>query len=129
MQNEFENNVDAFASTIKSLYFNETKRLTQKIQQQDAEIKELQLTCSNHTTTIQQLNESISTLQKSNEDLKAQLQEKEVLLEKSNSAVDLKFEVSLEGESLESCEKKITYNKTSSPVSKTNNSEVPNKVV
>lgn len=142
LQNDFESNVDAFASTIKSLYLNETKALKQKVQQQNAEIKKLQLTCSDHATNIQQLKEIVSTLQKSNEDLKAQLQDKETFLENLNSAIDLKSEVLIEEESFESCEEKITYDKRISSLSysfshspapkmhqKRSNSELPNKVV
>ena len=125
------------------MYLNETKVLKQRVQQQDTEIKELQLTCNNHAATIQQLKETVSILQKSNEDLKAQLQDKEIVLENLNSAIDLKSdsEASLEEENFGSCEKETTYQRignlsysfshSSTPKmrQKRSNTELPNKVV
>lgn len=132
------------------MHLNETKTLKQKIEQQNAEVKRLELNCTNNATTIQQLEETISILKKSNEDLKqsnedlkVQLQTKETLLENLNkSTADLEFEVSFEETSFDSCEEETTCNKrvsgrlhsySSSPTSQTHRnrscSELPNQVV
>ena len=101
-------------SKISSFHFNETKLLNQKLEQeklkleqQSTEIEKLQLTCAKNVANIKQLNETITTLQNSNEDLKAQLQEKVEFLESlnSSSATDFEFE---EEVSFESCEQETT---------------------
>ena len=120
MQNDFEKTVAHFTATINTLYLNETKLLKQKIEEQDTEIRKLQLTCSNYATTVQQMKESISTLQNSNDDLKKQLQDKEELLDSLNrsyATVDFESEVSLEEMSFETCEEETTYNKRISSLS------------
>ena len=93
------------------MHFNETKALKQKIEEQNAEINKLQLNCTDYATTIQRLEETVSALQNSNENLKAQLQEKEMLLETLNSSVTFESEVSLENVSFGSCEEETTYGK------------------
>lgn len=121
-QNDFEKMLSACTSKISSFHFNETKLLNQKLEQerlkleqQSAEIEKLQSTCAEHTATIQQLNETITILQNSNEDLKLQLQEKE----------NFEFESEEEEVIFESCKEETTNNKivsslphsfTSSPV-------------
>ena len=127
------------------MHLNETKALKQKIEQQNAEIKKLQSNCTEYTTSIKKLEETISTLQDSNEGLKAQLEEKEALLEVlNNSSVTFESEVSLENVSFGSCEEETAYNKrvsimsysySSSPDSATQTqrkrsfSELPNQVI
>ena len=141
--------LSAFTSKISSFHFYETKLLNQKLEQerlkleqQSAEIEKLQLTCAEHITTIRQLNETIATLQDSNEDLKSQLKEKENLLESLNSSSTFEFESEEEEVTFESCEEETTNNKivstlphsfTSSPVlhvrEKRCHSELTNKVI
>ena len=98
LQNGFENIINEFTSKISNFHFHEIKTLKQQIEQQNAEIAKLH-------TAMQQLKETVSTLQTSNEDLKSKLQEKEGLLEKLryNSV----FEE--EGESFEICEEETSY--------------------
>ena len=71
----------------------------------------MHLNCTHYATTIQHLEETVSALQNSNENLKAQLQEKETLLETLNSSVTFESEVSLENVSFGSCEEETTYDK------------------
>ena len=90
LQDEFEKAVNQFSSRIYNLYLNETKILKQQVKQQNAEIKRLELQCTDYVKTIQQLEET-------NEALKEQLQERETLLESLNkSASDFEPEVSFE---------------------------------
>ena len=104
------------------MHLNETKALKQKIEQQNAEIKKLQSNCTEYTTSTKKLEETISTLQNSNEGLKAQLEEEEALVEiLNNSSVTLESEVSLENVSFGSCEEETveetTYNRRVSSMS------------
>lgn len=119
LQNEFHQVVTDFTTTINSLYLSETKKLKEKIEEQDGEIKNLQLTCSDHAAIIQQLKDTISALQSSNDDLNTQLQDKEKLLERfnSNSTVDFESDVSLEEISFETCEEEASCNKRASSLS------------
>ena len=90
LQDEFEKVVNQFSSRIYNLYLNETKVLKQEVKQQNAEIKRLELQCTDYAKTIQQLEET-------NEALKEQLQERETLLKSLNkSAGDFESEVSFE---------------------------------
>ena len=106
LQNGFEKIINEFTSTISKFHFHETKTLKQQIEQQNAEITKLQLTCTDYDTAMQELKESISVLKTSNEDLKRKLLQKEQLLEKLryNSV----FEE--EGENFEICEEETSYN-------------------
>ena len=141
MQDEFEKVMTDCASTIKSAHLAETNSLKQKIEEQKTEIRGLQLSCSNHTTTIQQLRNTISDLQDSNEYLKAQLQEKEMKLENlSSSTVTVESDVSFENVSFTSCEEEnaanhervgnSSYSNSSTPemYQKKNYLELPNQV-
>ena len=94
------------------MHLNETKALKQKVEQQNSEIKKLQSKCT-------ELEKTISTLQNSNEGLKAQLEEEEALVEiLNNSSVTHESEVSLENVSFGSCEEEnieeTTYDKRGS---------------
>lgn len=136
LQNEFEKVVSQFSSKINSLYLNETMVLKQKIKQQNTEIERLELKCTNHIKTVQQLEET-------NEALKKQLQEKETFLERlNNSAGDFESDVLFEEVSFRSCEEETSsnervssssYSYSSSPVpqirAKGSYSELPNQVV
>ena len=95
------------------MHFTETKTLKQKIEQQNAEIKNLRSNCINYTATIQQLEETISALKNSNENLRAQLQEKEEMLETLNSPfVASESEVSIDFGSYDgSYEEESTYDR------------------
>ena len=119
LQDEFEQAVSKLTNTVNSLYLNKTKALKQKIEQQNAEIKKLELNCTNFTATIQQLEETVLNLKSSNDNLKVQLQEKESLLENLNtSGVNFESEVSFEEEaSSEVCEKETAYDKKISSLS------------
>ena len=143
IQNEFEKVINECASTIKSAHLAETNTLKQKIEQQKTEIRGLQLSCSTHTTTIQQLRSTISNLQDSNEYLKAQLQEKETKLENlSSSTMTVESDMSLENVSFTSCDEESTayhervgnlsYSYSSTPEThinqKKNYLELPNQV-
>ena len=119
LQDEFEQAVSKLTSTVNNLYSNKTKALKQKIEQQKAEIKRLELNCTNFTATIQQLEETILNLKSSNDSLKVQLQDKESLLENLNTS-DANFEskVSFEEEvRSEVCEEETTYDKRISSLS------------
>ena len=119
------------------MHLNETKALKQQIEQQNAEIKKLQ---SSYATTIQQLEETISALKNDNENLRAQLQEKEELFETLNSSVTFESELSLENISFEEettydeGASRMSYNYSSPPDSATqaqrkrSYSESPNQV-
>ena len=98
LQNGFENIINEFTSKISNFHFHEIKTLKQQIEQQNAEIAKLH-------TAMQQLKETVSTLQTSNEDLKSKLQEKEGLLE--NLGYNSVFEE--DGESFEICEEETSY--------------------
>ena len=114
LQNEIEKVTSKFTNTITILYLNETKALREKIEQQNNEIKKLQSTCDDYATTVQQLKETISSLESNNKELTSQLQEKGALLESfDNFMVDIESdqEVSLEEVSFESCEDEPTYSK------------------
>ena len=54
--------------------------LTEKLNQQEDKIKELELTCDGQATTIQYLNDTVSTQKADIVNLNAKLQEKEKLL-------------------------------------------------
>ena len=138
LQNEFEKMLSEYSSKISSFHFNETRSLNQKLEQQSAEITKLQLTCTEYTANIEQLNNTITTLQNSNKELKAQLQEKERLLEDLNSC---STESEEEEVTFESCEQETTNNKRISSQSfsyysstashvhqKRRHSELPNQV-
>ena len=111
LQKEFEKLLNEYTCKISSFHFNETRLLNQKLEKQSAEIKEFQLTCAEHMATIQQLNETISTLMNSNEELKAELLQKERLLEDFNSYSTTDSESEEEEVSLESYEQETAYNK------------------
>ena len=132
-----------YTSKISSFHFNETRLLNQKLEQQNAEIKRFQLTCTEYTANIEQLNKTITALQNSNKELKAQLQEKERLLEDLNSCFTTVTDTESEEEEVtfESCEQETANNKRlsiqsfsyfSSPASHVDqnrrHSELPNQV-
>ena len=122
MQDEFEQTVSKLTSTVNTvnnLYLNKTKALNQKIEQQNAEIKRLELKCANFTATIQQQEETILNLQSSNDNLKVQLQEKESLLENLNTSdANVESEVLYEEEvGSEVCEEETAYDKRMSSLS------------
>ena len=97
----------------------------------------MQLVCTDHDKAMQELKETISVLQTSNEDLKKKLLEKEQSLEKLKN--DSVFEE--EGENFEICEEETSYKESiicqsysysSTPDpqlhEKRSNSELPNQV-
>ena len=84
MQEEFGKVESQFSSRINNLYLSERTVLNEKIKQQNAEIKRLELKCTDYVKKIQQMEET-------NEALRQLPEEKEITFESSNNSGDFDF--------------------------------------